>query len=81
MNISCPNVKHGGMALGIKCDIAYESVKQVRAICKKPLMVKLSPNAENIVEMALRCEEAGADGRSLIDVYKRQGRRSKMRKG
>lgn len=45
LNISCPNVKHGGMALGIKCDIAYEAVKQVRAVCKKPLMVKLSPNA------------------------------------
>lgn len=80
LNISCPNVKHGGMALGIKCDIAYEAVKQVRAICKKPLMVKLSPNAENIVEMALRCEEAGADSLSLvntfqamaIDIYKRK---------
>ncbi|HAG56672.1 MAG: dihydroorotate dehydrogenase [Oscillospiraceae bacterium] len=80
LNISCPNVKHGGMALGIKCDIAYEAVKQVRAVCKKPLMVKLSPNAENIVEMALRCEEAGADSLSLvntfqamaIDIYKRK---------
>ena len=72
LNISCPNVKHGGMALGIKCDIAYEAVKQVRAICKKPLMVKLSPNAENIVEMALRCEEAGADSLSLVNTF--QGR-------
>ena len=80
LNISCPNVKHGGMALGIKCDIAYEAVKQVRAVCKKPLMVKLSPNAENIMEMALRCEEAGADSLSLvntfqamaIDIYKRK---------
>ena len=80
LNISCPNVKHGGMALGIKCDIAYEAVKQVRAVCKKPLMVKLSPNAENIVEMALRCEEAGANSLSLvntfqamaIDIYKRK---------
>lgn len=68
LNISCPNVKHGGMALGIKCDIAYEAVKEVRKICKKPLMVKLSPNAENIVEMALRCEEAGADSLSLINT-------------
>ena len=65
---------------GIKCDIAYEAVKQVRAVCKKPLMVKLSPNAENIVEMALRCEEAGANSLSLvntfqamaIDIYKRK---------
>ena len=69
LNISCPNVKHGGMALGIKCDIAYEAVKQVRAVCKKPLMVKLSPNAENIMEMALRCEEAGADSLSLVNTF------------
>ena len=51
LNISCPNVKHGGMALGIKSKVAYEAVKEVKKVCKKPLMVKLSPNAENIVEM------------------------------
>ena len=80
LNISCPNVKHWGMALGIRCDIAYEAVKKVRAVCKKPLMVKLSPNAQDIVEMARCCEEAGADSLSLvntfqamaIDVYKRK---------
>ena len=69
LNISCPNVKHGGMALGIKADIAYEAVKEVRKICKKPLMVKLSPNAENIIEMAQRCEEAGADSLSLVNTF------------
>ncbi|MBU5488578.1 dihydroorotate dehydrogenase [Clostridium sp. MSJ-8] len=80
LNISCPNVKHGGMAYGIKADVAYEFVKEIKKIAKKPLMVKLSPNAENIVEMALKCEEAGADSLSLIntlkgmaiDVYKRK---------
>jgi dihydroorotate dehydrogenase (NAD+) catalytic subunit len=80
LNISCPNVKAGGMAYGIKSEVAYEFVKEIKKIARKPLMVKLSPNAENIVEMALRCEEAGADSISLIntlkgfaiDVYKRK---------
>lgn len=68
LNISCPNVKSGGMAFGIKADIAYDVVSEVRKICKKPLMVKLSPNAENIVDMALACERAGADAVSLINT-------------
>ncbi|MDP4091305.1 MAG: dihydroorotate dehydrogenase [Bacillota bacterium] len=70
LNISCPNVKSGGMAFGIKCDTAYEVVKEVRAVCRKPLMVKLSPNAENIVAMAASCREAGADALSLINTVK-----------
>lgn len=70
LNISCPNVKSGGMAYGIKADVAYEFVKKIRGLTKKPLMVKLSPNAENIVEMAKRCEEAGADSLSLINTLK-----------
>lgn len=69
LNISCPNVKHGGMALGIKSDVAFEAVKRVKAICKKPLMVKLSPNAEDIVEMAQSCEQAGADALSLVNTF------------
>jgi dihydroorotate dehydrogenase (NAD+) catalytic subunit len=80
LNISCPNVKHGGMAFGIKSDVAYDVVKKIKDISKKPLMVKLSPNAEDIVEMAVKCQEAGADSISLIntlkgmaiDVYKRK---------
>jgi len=68
LNISCPNVKAGGMAFGIKADIAYSTVKSVREICRKPLMVKLSPNAENISEMAVACEEAGAESLSLINT-------------
>lgn len=70
LNISCPNVKSGGVAFGIKSRIAFDVVSKVKKICKKPLMVKLSPNAENIVEMALACEEAGADSLSLINTIK-----------
>lgn len=70
LNISCPNVKCGGMAYGIKSDVAYEFVKEIKKISKKPLMVKLSPNAENIVDMAVKCEEAGADSLSLINTLK-----------
>lgn len=70
LNISCPNVKCGGMAFGIKSDIAYSIVKEVKSVCKKPLMVKLSPNAEDIVEMAYSCCEAGADALSLINTLK-----------
>jgi dihydroorotate dehydrogenase (NAD+) catalytic subunit len=70
LNISCPNVKTGGMALGIKNEIAYEAVKMTKCVAKKPLMVKLSPNAENIVEMAKACEIAGADSLSLVNTFK-----------
>ncbi len=70
LNISCPNVKSGGMAFGIKCEVAHEVVSEVKKICNKPLMVKLSPNAENIVEMAVACQEAGADSISLINTLK-----------
>lgn len=80
LNISCPNVKEGGMAFGIKTEDARHIVKEVRKLVSKPLIVKLSPNAENIKEMARACEEAGADGLSLvntfnalaIDIYKRE---------
>lgn len=70
LNISCPNVKHGGMALGIKSSIAKEAVTQVKNICEKPLMVKLSPNAEDIVDMAYQCCDAGADAISLVNTFK-----------
>lgn len=70
LNISCPNVKHGGMAFGIKSNVAYDIVKSVRNLTKKPLMVKLSPNAEDIVDMAIKCQEAGADSISLINTLK-----------
>ncbi|MCR1935558.1 dihydroorotate dehydrogenase [Clostridium tepidum] len=70
LNISCPNVKHGGMAFGIKSEVAYEVVNRVKQICKKPLIVKLSPNAEDIVDMAIKCESAGADVISLVNTFK-----------
>ncbi|MDL2296968.1 dihydroorotate dehydrogenase [Bacteroidales bacterium OttesenSCG-928-B11] len=70
LNISCPNVKSGGMAFGVKADVAYETVSIVKEKSRKPLMVKLSPNAENIIEMALACEEAGADSLSLVNTFK-----------
>lgn len=70
LNISCPNVKLGGMAFGIKAETAYDIVSKVKKLCKKPLIVKLSPNAENIVQMAEKCCEAGADGLSLVNTFK-----------
>ncbi|NLY66975.1 MAG: dihydroorotate dehydrogenase [Tissierellia bacterium] len=69
LNISCPNVKEGGMAFGIKAETAFEVVSQVRKACKKPLIVKLSPNAENIVNMAKSCVMAGADALSLVNTF------------
>ena len=70
LNISCPNVKHGGMAFGIKSEVAREVIRSVRQATKKPLIVKLSPNAEDIVEMAKVCQEEGADGISLVNTFK-----------
>lgn len=70
LNISCPNVKCGGMAFGIKSKVAFEIVSKIKKIADKPLMVKLSPNAEDIVDMAIKCEEAGADSISLINTLK-----------
>jgi dihydroorotate dehydrogenase (NAD+) catalytic subunit len=70
LNISCPNVKLGGMNFGIKTQIAVEVLTQVRKVVSKPLIVKLSPNAEDIVDMAKVCERNGADGISLINTFK-----------
>lgn len=70
LNISCPNVKSGGMAFGIQSKTAYEVVSKIKKISDKPLMVKLSPNAEDIIKMAASCEEAGADSISLINTLK-----------
>lgn len=70
LNISCPNVKEGGAAFGIKAHIAADIVKKVRAVYTGVLMVKLSPNAEDIAEMAKACEAAGADALSLVNTFK-----------
>lgn len=70
LNISCPNVKAGGMAFGIKNEVAREVVREVRCVTDLPLVIKLSPNAEDIVGMAKVCEEEGADGVSLVNTFK-----------
>lgn len=68
INVSCPNVKKGGMAFGITPDGAAGVCRAVKAACKKPVYMKLSPNVTDIVSIALACEEAGADGLSLINT-------------
>ncbi len=69
LNISCPNVKGGGMAFGTDEKIAHDLVKAVKSVCKKPLIVKLSPNVTDIVKMAKAVEDAGADGISLVNTF------------
>ena len=68
MNISCPNVKQGGVQFGTTCEGVTTVTSAVRRSCKKPLMVKLSPNVSDIGEMAAAAEAAGADAVSLINT-------------
>jgi dihydroorotate dehydrogenase (NAD+) catalytic subunit len=68
LNISCPNVKEGGMAFGTSCSSAANVVKAVRTVYKKELIVKLSPNVTDISEIALAVEAEGADSVSLINT-------------
>lgn len=68
LNISCPNVKEGGMAFGTSCASAAEVVRNVRKVYPKHLMVKLSPNVTNIQEIARAAESEGADSVSLINT-------------
>ena len=68
LNISCPNVKHGGVAFGTSCASVEEITVAVRKYCRKPLIVKLSPNVTDIAAIARACEAAGADGISLINT-------------
>ncbi len=68
VNISCPNVHGGGMAFGTDKEAAASVVKAVKAVTKKPVIIKLSPNVTDIVSIAKACEEAGADGLSLINT-------------
>ena len=67
-NISCPNVKHGGVQFGTSCQSVGAITREVRAHCKKPLMVKLSPNVSDIAEIARAAESEGADALSLINT-------------
>lgn len=68
LNISCPNVKEGGMAFGVSCVSAAQVVKEVRRVYKNELMVKLSPNVTDIAEIARAVEAEGADSISLINT-------------
>ena len=79
LNISCPNVKGGGMAFGTDSEVAHSLVKEVRKVCTKPLIVKLSPNVTDIVKMAKAVESAGADAISLINTL--VGMRINLRTG
>ena len=68
VNVSCPNVHGGGMSFGTSPEAAAEVTRACRAVTKKPLIIKLSPNVTDIVSIAKSCEEAGADGISLINT-------------
>ena len=68
VNISCPNVHGGGMSFGTTCEGAAEVTREVKKVTKKPVIVKLSPNVTDIVSIAKACEDAGADGLSLINT-------------
>ena len=68
INISCPNVRHGGMAFGTSPEAAAEITRAVKKAATKPVYMKLSPNVTDIVSIAKACEDAGADGLSLINT-------------
>jgi len=68
VNISCPNVHGGGMSFGTDPRLAAEVTREVKAVTKKPVILKLSPNVTDIVSIAKACEAAGADGISLINT-------------
>lgn len=80
INVSCPNVKEGAIAFGQKADALYNITKEIKAIAKQPVIMKLSPNVTDIAEMAKAAEAAGADAISLIntltamkiDIYRRR---------
>ena len=68
VNVSCPNVRHGGMSFGTSPEAAAAVTRAVKAVTTKPVYVKLSPNVTDIVAIARACEEAGADGLCLINT-------------
>ena len=79
VNVSCPNVHGGGMSFGTSPEAAAEVTRAVKAVTKKPVIIKLSPNVTDIVSIARACEEAGADGISLINTL--LGMRINLRNG
>ena len=68
VNVSCPNVHGGGMSFGTSPEAAAEVTRAVKAVTTKPVIIKLSPNVTDIVSIAKACEEAGADGISMINT-------------
>lgn len=68
VNVSCPNVHNGGMAFGTSAEAAAEVTRAVKAVTTKPVYIKLSPNVTDIVQIAKACEDAGADGISMINT-------------
>ncbi len=80
LNISCPNVKEGGMAFGTNCASAHEVTKAVRNAYKKTLIVKLSPNVTSITDIAQTVEDAGADSVSLVNTFLGMAINSETRK-
>ena len=68
VNVSCPNVHNGGMAFGTSAESAAEVTRAVKSVTTKPVFIKLSPNVTDIVAIARACEEAGADGLTLINT-------------
>jgi len=68
VNVSCPNVRHGGMSFGTSPECAAEVTRAVKAVTTKPVYIKLSPNVTDIVAIARACEAAGADGLCLINT-------------
>jgi dihydroorotate dehydrogenase (NAD+) catalytic subunit len=69
VNISCPNVHNGGMAFGTSAASAAEVTAAVKSVCRKPVFIKLSPNVTDIVSIARACEDAGADGLTLVNTF------------
>lgn len=69
LNISCPNVAAGGAAFGMSCAAAHTATKAVREVTKKPLLVKLTPQSPELIDVALSCIKAGADGISLCNSF------------
>lgn len=69
LNISCPNVKAGGMAFGMSCDSAALITREIKKVARQPVMVKLSPNAPNLADVAKACEDNGADALSLVNTF------------
>ena len=69
VNVSCPNVHGGGLAFGTSARAAAEVTSAVKSVCHKPVFIKLSPNVTDIVEIARACEDAGADGLTLVNTF------------